>query len=119
MVLSRREVHGIIGSLDGPLRLLVLLLYGSGLRLLEALRLRVKDVDFARNQITVRGGKGDRDRATMLPAALALDLAKHLVLPVIVIGAAGARFGYSRRRASSSCAYGPGTSTTRCPVASK
>ena len=78
VVLSRREVHGIIGSIDGPLRLLVLLLYGSGLRLLEALRLRVKDVDFARNQITVRGGKGDRDRATMLPAALALDLAKHL-----------------------------------------
>jgi integron integrase len=78
VVLSRREVHGIIGSLDRPLRLLVLLLYGSSLRLLEALRLRVKDVDFARNQITVRGGKGDRDRATMLPAALALDLAKHL-----------------------------------------
>jgi integrase len=78
VVLSRREVHGIIGSLDGPVRLLVLLLYGSGLRLLEALCLRVKDVDFARNQITVHGGKGDRDRATMLPAALALDLAKHL-----------------------------------------
>jgi integron integrase len=78
VVLSRSEVHAIIGSLDGPVRLLVLLLYGSGLRLLEALRLRVKDVDFARNQITVRGGKGDRDRATMLPAALALDLAKHL-----------------------------------------
>jgi integron integrase len=78
VVLSRTEVHGIIGSLDGPVRLLVLLLYGSGLRLLEALRLRVKDVDFARNQITVRGGKGDRDRVTMLPAALALDLAKHL-----------------------------------------
>jgi integron integrase len=77
VVLSRSEVHAIIGSLDGPVRLLVLLLYGSGLRLLEALRLRVKDVDFARNQITVRGGKGDRDGATMLPAALALDLAKH------------------------------------------
>jgi integron integrase len=78
VVLSRTEVHAIIGSLDGPVRLLVLLLYGSGLRLLEALRLRVKDVDFARNQITVRGGKGDRDRVTMLPAALALDLTKHL-----------------------------------------
>jgi integron integrase len=59
-------------------RLLVLLLYGSGLRLLEAPRLRVKDVDFARSQITVRGGKGDRDRVTMLPTSLALDLAKHL-----------------------------------------
>jgi site-specific recombinase XerD len=71
-------VHAIIGSLDGPVRLLVLLLYGSGLRLLEAPRLRVKDVDFARSQITVRGGKGDRDRVTMLPTSLALDLAKHL-----------------------------------------
>jgi integron integrase len=78
VVLSRGEVHAIIGSLDGPLRLLVLLLYGSGLRLLEALRLRVKDVDFTRNQITVRGGKGDRDRVTMLPASLSVDLAKHL-----------------------------------------
>jgi integron integrase len=78
VVLSRSEVHAIIGSLDGPVRLLVLLLYGSGLRLLEALRLRVKDVDFARSQITVRGGKGDRDRVTMLPTSLALDLAKHL-----------------------------------------
>jgi integron integrase len=78
VVLSRSEVHAIIGSLDGPVRLLVLLLYGSGLRLLEALRLRVKDVDFARSQITVRSGKGDRDRVTMLPTSLALDLAKHL-----------------------------------------
>jgi integron integrase len=78
VVLSRSEVHAIIGSLDGPARLLVLLLYGSGLRLLEALRLRVKDVDFARSQITVRSGKGDRDRVTMLPTSLALDLAKHL-----------------------------------------
>jgi integron integrase len=78
VVLSRGEVHAILGALDGPVRLLALLLYGSGLRLLEALRLRVKDVDFARNQITVRGGKGDRDRVTMLPAAVSIDLTKHL-----------------------------------------
>ncbi|HEX7785062.1 MAG TPA: integron integrase [Methylomirabilota bacterium] len=78
VVLSRREVHAVLGALDGPPRLLTLLLYGAGLRLLEALRLRVKDVDFARNQITVRGGKGDRDRATMLPAAVTRHLGKHL-----------------------------------------
>jgi integron integrase len=54
------------------------LLYGAGLRLLECARLRVKDVDFARNQITVRGGKGDKDRTTMLPAVLKPGLAQHL-----------------------------------------
>ncbi len=60
------------------MRLLALLLYGAGLRVLEAARLRVKDVDFAKNEIVVRGGKGDRDRVTMLPGAVKSDLAKHL-----------------------------------------
>jgi integron integrase len=78
VVLSRAEVHAVLDALDGSVRLLALLLYGAGLRLLEALRLRVKDVDFARNQITVRGGKDDRDRVTMLPAAVSRDLSKHL-----------------------------------------
>ena len=78
VVLSRGEVRAVLDALDGSVRLLALLLYGAGLRLLEALRLRVKDVDFARNQITVRGGKGDRDRVTMLPAAVSRDLGKHL-----------------------------------------
>ena len=78
VVLSRGEVRAVLDALDGSVRLLALLLYGAGLRLLEALRLRVKDVDFARNQITVRGGKGDRDRVTMLPAAVSRDLSKHL-----------------------------------------
>jgi site-specific recombinase XerD len=54
------------------------LLYGAGLRLLECARLRVKDVDFSRNQIVVRSGKGDKDRFTMLPAAVKPDLLKHL-----------------------------------------
>ena len=55
-----------------------LLLYGSGIRLLESLRLRVKDLDFALNQITVREGKGDKDRRTMLPIAVHRELIDHL-----------------------------------------
>jgi integrase len=55
------------------------LLYGAGLRLLDALRLRVKDIDFAMNQITVRDGKGQKDRVTMLPAVAKPDLAEQLV----------------------------------------
>ena len=76
-MLTREEVQAVIDALDGPTRLPALLLYGAGLRLLEALRLRVKDVDFGRNQITVRSGKGGKDRVTMLPAAASRDLAKQ------------------------------------------
>ena len=54
------------------------LLYGAGLRLLECCRLRMQDVDFTANQIVVRSGKGDKDRVTMLPAAVKPDLARHL-----------------------------------------
>jgi integron integrase len=78
VVLTRDEVRAVMLELDGPVRLLALLLYGAGLRVLEAARLRVKDVDFARNELVVRGGKGDRDRVTMLPGAVKSDLAKHL-----------------------------------------
>jgi integron integrase len=53
------------------------LLYGAGLRLLECCRLRIQAIDFATNQITVRGGKGDKDRVTMLPAIVKADLARH------------------------------------------
>src|SRR5262245_64931384 len=59
-------------------RLMAVLLYGAGLRLLECARLRVKDVDFARNQSAVRSGKGNKDRLTMLPATIKPDLQKHL-----------------------------------------
>lgn len=63
----------------GTPKLVAFLLYGAGLRLMEALRLRVKDVDFGANQITVRGGKGDRDRVTMLPVAARDPLRQHLL----------------------------------------
>jgi integron integrase len=66
-VFSREEVHAILARLEGCSQLVAGLLYGAGLRLMECLRLRVKDVDFARNQIMVRDGKGRKDRVTMLP----------------------------------------------------
>ena len=62
----------------GAPRLMACLLYGAGLRVLECCRLRVQDIDFATNQIVVRGGKGDKDRVTMLPATAKADLMRHL-----------------------------------------
>ena len=78
VVLTRNEVRAVLGHLHGAPRLMAMLLYGAGLRLLECARLRIKDVDFASNQITVRSGKGDRDRVTVLPAAVKQDLMRHL-----------------------------------------
>jgi integrase len=70
VVLTRPEVRALLGALDGVHWIMVSLLYGSGLRLLECLRLRVKDVDFSSHQILIREGKGHKDRRTMLPAAV-------------------------------------------------
>jgi len=78
VVLTRDEVHAVLQRLDGAPRLMALLLYGAGLRLLECCRLRVKDVDFATNQIVIRHGKGGKDRVTMLPAAVKAALIAHL-----------------------------------------
>ena len=69
VVLTRDEVRRLFGCLDGVTLLVCRLLYGSGMRVLECLRLRVKDVDFERNEITVRDGKGRKDRVTMLPTS--------------------------------------------------
>ena len=69
-VLSHEEAKAIIGHLCGTPRLMVEILYGSGLRLHECLVLRIKDIDFALHTITVRQGKGDKDRVTLLPASL-------------------------------------------------
>ena len=70
-VLTRDEVQRVLAHLDGTHGLTARLLYGTGMRLMECVRLRIKDVDFARGTITVRSGKGDKDRVTMLPGGLA------------------------------------------------
>jgi integron integrase len=78
IVLSPDEVRRIFEKLSGTELLIARLLYGSGLRLSECLRLRAKDVDFRYRQITVRDGKGQKDRVTMLPDSVARDLADHV-----------------------------------------
>ena len=78
VVLTRAEVHRILEELQGVYRLVGMLLYGAGLRLLEAVALRVKDLDFARGELTVRHGKGAKDRVTVLPERLRGVLAAHL-----------------------------------------
>jgi len=78
VVLSREEVAAVLGRMTGVPRLMATLLYGSGLRLLECCQLRVKDIDFGRNQVFVRRGKGGKDRVTMLPSAVRPDLNAHL-----------------------------------------
>ncbi|MCJ7738762.1 MAG: integron integrase [Anaerolineae bacterium] len=77
-VLSKDEVHKVIGFLSGTHQLMAKLLYGSGLRLMECLRLRVKDLDFSQQQIIVRDGKGQKDRVTMLPESLVPLLQEHV-----------------------------------------
>jgi integron integrase len=77
-VLSREEVSALLGELSGVSWLMASLLYGSGLRLLECLRLRVQDLDFARREIVVRQGKGGKDRHTMLPASVNAPLVAQL-----------------------------------------
>jgi integron integrase len=78
VVLTKAEVGRLLAAVPVKYRLFFQLLYGTGMRLMEGLRLRVKDVDFERNQIVVRGGKGDKDRTTMLPDKLKLELQQHL-----------------------------------------
>jgi len=78
VVLTRDEVRSLLRHLNGTKWLMASLLYGAGLRLLECCRLRIKDVDFGARQITVRRGKGEKDRVTMLPASLEEPLARHL-----------------------------------------
>ncbi len=113
LVLARDEVRAILRRMSGTPLLMCSLMYGSGLRLLECCRLRVKDVDFDRCEITVHDGKGRKDRVTVLPARLDL-------------GASGPSFGAPRASTSPTWTVGPATSpcrtrstaSTRTPAAS-
>jgi integron integrase len=78
VVLTVSETQRLLAATSGTAGLVVRLLYGTGMRLMEGLRLRVKDIDFDRHQITIRGGKGDKDRVTMLPGSLISELQAHL-----------------------------------------
>lgn len=77
-VLTKNEAIDVINALSGTYKTMASLLYGSGLRLMECLRLRVKDIDFKMNQIVVRDGKGAKDRVTVLPEGVKTDLKEHL-----------------------------------------
>ncbi len=79
IVLSRGEVAAVLSRLQGVSWLRASLMYGSGLRVLESCRLRVKDIDFDRREITVRNGKGEKDRVTMLPLKLIEPIRNHLI----------------------------------------
>lgn len=79
IVLTRDEVRTVLAGLRGTPRLVVSILYGSGLRLQECLGLRIKDVDFGAGEIRLRRGKGGRDRVTILPVSVCTDLQAHLV----------------------------------------
>jgi integron integrase len=91
VVLSRMEVRAVLAELDGVPWLVASLLYGGGLRLTEALRLRVNDLHLDCGEIVVRGGKGAKDRVTVLPAVLVSPFRAHLAK-------LNARFGRERRR---------------------
>ena len=77
VVMTREEVKAVPANLAGEKRLTASLMYGAGLRLMECLRLRVQDIDFSRNEILVRDGKGAKDRITMLPESLNAPLQAH------------------------------------------
>lgn len=78
VVMTREEVKAVLANLTGNKWLMASLMYGAGLRLMECLRLRVQDIDFACNEILVRDGKGSKDRITMLPESLKDPLQNHL-----------------------------------------
>src|SRR6266550_9579852 len=78
VVLTREEVRRLLGEMSGTVQLVARLLYGTGMRLLEGLRLRVKDLDFEAGEVVVRSGKGNKDRTTTLPRMLTTALRRHM-----------------------------------------
>lgn len=78
VVLTRHEVAAVLGQMEGVCHLVASLIYGAGMRVTEAVTLRITDIDFDYAQITVRSGKGDKDRVTMLPESLRHPLWEHL-----------------------------------------
>lgn len=79
VVMTRDEVGAVLAFMGGTSQLVAMLLYGSGLRIMEAVRLRVKDIDYQMKQLTVRAGKGEKDRFTTFPVTLIPLLQNHLV----------------------------------------
>ena len=78
VVLTRPEAHAVLAHLEGEHALMARLLYGTGMRLMECLQLRVKDIELERREVVIRQGKGGKDRITMFPATLVADMARHL-----------------------------------------
>ncbi len=78
VVMTRQEVKAVLAKLSGDKWLMVSLMYGAGMRLMECLRLRVQNIDFSRNEILIREGKGKKDRITMLPESVKAPLQEHL-----------------------------------------
>lgn len=79
VVMSREEVRSLLSQIDGDKKLACSLMYGTGMRLMECLELRIQDIDFDRNEILIRNGKGAKDRVTMLPSILAAPVKEHLL----------------------------------------
>lgn len=92
-VLTKDEVNQVLANLSGTHHLMAALLYGAGFRLMECVRLRIKDIDYGYNQIIIRDGKGEKDRRTVLPSALALPL-KQQIAKVKLIHEQDLRLGY-------------------------
>ena len=78
VVMTREDVKAILNTLTGNKKIMATLMYGAGLRLMECLQLRVQDIDFSRNEILVRNGKGAKDRIAMLPESIKISLNDHL-----------------------------------------
>ena len=78
VVLTKQEINEIFEHLDGDFLLMCKIIYGCGLRLKECLNLRIKDLEFSRNKVVIRSGKGDKDRQTVMPETIKDDLKKNI-----------------------------------------